>query len=743
MDTRKSCQESFRRKPSRLTPMILGLAILLNGSLAASVLARDLYLLIPSDIHCGCDSGDIYGTLAESLKKFETRHEVTVRLESLPSPFYAERLAVAFNTDEAPDVIWADARRLQALARGGRIVSLTQMVRRWAPYDQYPAWIRKQFEFDGNIYGVPLAAEGDLRLNAYAVTSAAKKRDREELAFNLVAFLALQTPLKNLPDLVVQDLDIKGPADDRQPGAPVKVRITIGNRGLATEKRGEIVLSLDDRIAVRELIRPLDRFDSEELAFDVRPGSGWSGKIFAAVDPRNNIVEDNETNNAAIGTATYGLTDPPPAPQKTSAAFCIDNSARRKSAWGQGPKVAFNGKNYLVVWAKQTPLNSAGWDFELRAARVSPAGTVLDPNGVLILLGPKDIPEFHIAAGAGKVLVVWGERKAGGQDPGSVVAGVMVEESATGQLVTTGYPFVIDAAPTPAASGYPRVQHQHPAPFFTGNEFVVVYETDDASGSQKLFQWANAQLGVYARRVTLQGQVTGAKNKLLAKELNPTFGRTSAIVGEGSKRTMLFQGGRCAGNDFANCEAGIYSSIISLAGSSIQAAPPQPVEKALTWPMPTGVIRDIENVIAAYGANSCLVVWESDVGKPKASYDPDLMGALGKLSGGAPPSFAKLGPIVSADVSDWPAVEFDSQNFTIMFSNAIGCKTYLAGVRVDAGGVFGTPNTIKDLAFIDSVDLAFGTTNGLAVFDKFNPPSSYNGPDYSFGVCAQFIDKSP
>jgi hypothetical protein len=44
---------------------------------------------------------------------------------------------------------------------------------------------------------------------------------------------------------------------------------------------------------------------------------------------------------------------------------------------------------------------------------------------------------------------------------------------------------------------------------------------------------------------------------------------------------------------------------------------------------------------------------------------------------------------------------------------------------------------------VDEVDVAFGTTNGLVVFEDFNPPLFYNGSDYSDGIFGQFIEKTP
>jgi hypothetical protein len=88
-------------------------------------------------------------------------------------------------------------------------------------------------------------------------------------------------------------------------------------------------------------------------------------------------------------------------------------------------------------------------------------------------------------------------------------------------------------------------------------------------------------------------------------------------------------------------------------------------------------------------------------------------------------------------------VAFDGQNFTLAYQHAVGCQTHLGSVRVNTQGISGAAAIFTSSTFVSDVDLAFGTSNGLAVFWRFNPPSSYNGPDYSEAVCAQFVDKSP
>jgi hypothetical protein len=73
-----------------------------------------------------------------------------------------------------------------------------------------------------------------------------------------------------------------------------------------------------------------------------------------------------------------------------------------------------------------------------------------------------------------------------------------------------------------------------------------------------------------------------------------------------------------------------------------------------------------------------------------------------------------------------------------------GCHSYVGAVRVTPDGVKGTTTFFKNNHdLVTMVDVAFGTTNGLVVFDDFNPPSTYNGPDHSNSIYGQFIEKSP
>jgi len=73
----------------------------------------------------------------------------------------------------------------------------------------------------------------------------------------------------------------------------------------------------------------------------------------------------------------------------------------------QAPVVGWNGKRYLVVWTERSPVDGAS---KLYGARVTPAGQVLDPQGVLLDQADGPFVTFRnptVAGGGGKFLVAY------------------------------------------------------------------------------------------------------------------------------------------------------------------------------------------------------------------------------------------------------------------------------------------------------------------------------------------------
>lgn len=80
------------------------------------------------------------------------------------------------------------------------------------------------------------------------------------------------------------------------------------------------------------------------------------------------------------------------------------------------PKIAWNGQNWLVIWLSQTETQFF-WSIEVQAARVSPAGEVLDPTPITVYKFPfSDSAEAEVASDGNNWVVVTRGTSAGEND---------------------------------------------------------------------------------------------------------------------------------------------------------------------------------------------------------------------------------------------------------------------------------------------------------------------------------------
>jgi hypothetical protein len=75
-----------------------------------------------------------------------------------------------------------------------------------------------------------------------------------------------------------------------------------------------------------------------------------------------------------------------------------------------GGNLAFDGVNYLVVW------NQGGDGLDVYGARVTPAGTVLDPGGIPIATEAGAQAGARVAFDGTNYLVTWADTRAGDAD---------------------------------------------------------------------------------------------------------------------------------------------------------------------------------------------------------------------------------------------------------------------------------------------------------------------------------------
>ncbi len=138
--------------------------------------------------------------------------------------------------------------------------------------------------------------------------------------------------------------------------------------------------------------------------------------------------------------------------------------------------LAFDGANYLLVWPDWQESES---QYEIKGARITPSGTVLDPGGFFVTRTPgKDEDYPRLAFGAGRFFAVWHD------DTGDNLAGGRIDSSGT-SLDTLG--ILISAAGN---------DQRNASVVFDGSNYFVAW--DDARDDIA---------DVYGARVTPSGTV--------------------------------------------------------------------------------------------------------------------------------------------------------------------------------------------------------------------------------------------
>lgn len=150
------------------------------------------------------------------------------------------------------------------------------------------------------------------------------------------------------------------------------------------------------------------------------------------------------------------------------------------------PRVASNGRDYLLIWSDSRNFSTTG--FDVYGARITGNGTLLDPGGIAISRQPFSASMILDVAGSGNVylVVIAQDMDNGGQtsSPDSDIHGVRVLSDGT---VLDDPPIVIDADPD-VTSINPKVASD-------GEDFFVVWSR------------VGGGFAVYGRRVLADGSL--------------------------------------------------------------------------------------------------------------------------------------------------------------------------------------------------------------------------------------------
>jgi hypothetical protein len=389
------------------------------------------------------------------------------------------------------------------------------------------------------------------------------------------------------------------------------------------------------------------------------------------------------------------------------------------------PSVAFNGTNFLVAWEDYR--NGSASYTDIYGARVTPGGTVLDPNGIAICTAGLHQFNVRIASDGSKYLVVWEDGRVGGSaydiygklvtGDGNVLGEIAISTAQNGQTNPsvayggTNYLVVWEDNRTPPTQLYgARVSTDgtvldptgfvirssssapgagfSPAVAYGNTNYLVVWFDTRNGGS---YQYAD----IYGARVSTSGTVLDPNGIAICTASNPQ--RYPSIAFDGTNYLVEWLDERNNGNlDIYGARVTPDGTVLDPSGIAISTGSPQVYWASLT-----------------FGGGYYMVVWVDDRG---GDTNLDIYGA--RVS----PGGAVLDPsgiLISKGTSTGkvPAVAFDGNNYLVVWAddrNLIGTNN-IFGARVSSNGTV-----------LDPTGIAIHTS----LYDQTNPAVGFDGTNY-------------
>ena len=426
------------------------------------------------------------------------------------------------------------------------------------------------------------------------------------------------------------------------------------------------------------------------------------------------------------------------ASRVTTAGVVLDPAGKAIMKAGgtqMEPAVAFNGTNYLVVWvdsrgadgngsvfgsrvntsgtaldptgvdvslyrAEHSRVTSDGTDFmvvwqdyrdfaggKTYGARVSAAGTVLDPGGLAIssVPNPSIVPSSEaIAFGGTSYLVVWED--------------IRTEEYChiSGARVSSGG-VVLDSGGVAVSIG---VNSQlKPGIAFDGTNYLVVWS-----------DWRNSSYDIYGVRVSADGNVLDPGG--IAISAAPGFQTDPCAAFDGTNYLVVWEDTRSGG-----LTPHTYGARVSVGGTVLD---------------PGGIAissstKDESFPVVAFDGTNYLVVWQETIVNSPAV----IRGARVSTDGVV---LDPAGIIISASTTSrwYPGVAFDGTNYLVVWSDwrnynydAYATRVSTVGVVLDPGGIAVSTNAAEQYA----PAVAFDGWNYLVVWADYR-----NGSAYMYGA---------
>jgi phosphoribosylformylglycinamidine (FGAM) synthase PurS component len=408
------------------------------------------------------------------------------------------------------------------------------------------------------------------------------------------------------------------------------------------------------------------------------------------------------------------------------------------------PALGSVGENFLVVW----PDCRGGGNSDIYGARVTPEGTVLDPQGIAIsqAAGAQGFPA--LGSDGANFLVVWQDRRGGGS---SDIYGARVTPEGT---VSDPDGFVIPQAARDQLT---------PAVDFDSENFLVVWE-DHRSGIDS---------DIYGARVTPEGTVLDPDGIAVSEAAGWQY--SPAVGFDGANFLVVWEDHRSDSSDIWGARVTPEGTVLETDGIVISAAPSGQCSPAIgfdganslvvwqdhrngsnfdiygTRVTPGGTVLDPGGIVisAAPGGQSSPAVGFDGANYLVAWADyrngdyPDIYGAWVTPQGTVPdPQGFVISPAKRGQSG--PVLGFDGANYLVAWTDyRSGIYSDIFGARVTPAGAVLDPSGISiaraaEGQYGPALSLGFDGTNFLVVWEDYrsNCPDIYGALVSPAGVAS-------
>ena len=345
-----------------------------------------------------------------------------------------------------------------------------------------------------------------------------------------------------------------------------------------------------------------------------------------------------------------------------ASGFTISGAANTQN----NPQVAFDGTNYLVVWADNRNGNTNG---DIYGARVTKAGVVLDPNGIPISTAPNTQSGPALAFDGTNYLVVWADFRTSGS--GDIY----------GAQVTTGGGVI---QPNGIAISAPTTGQTNPAVAFDGTNFLVAWQ-DDRSGTDT---------DIWGARVNKSGSVLDASGVRLTSAPSDQF--DPRVGFDGTNYLVIAHDDRT--DDFDDVWGVHISKTLTVVG---------PSEFAIATGTATANLDKGLPALAFDGTNF-LVAWAD--GRYGSQIAATRVTKSGKLIEASP-----FVVTTRSNTQDEEAFAFDGTNYLVVWVDTRNGGDDIYGARLTTGGLLLDPN---------------GFPISTATGNQIHPSVAFDGTNY-------------